>query len=332
MTTASSAERDLAALVPGPGSMIWRHASDPRILAAAAYGLLLQLAHPTVAHGVREHSVYQRDPIGRLLRSTDYLTVMCFGGPDAALRTARALRQMHKRIKGISTDGRPYHAFEPEAWAWVHVTLADAMIAGNRHFARPMSDDERERFYSEWRAVGAIVHVGENDLPEDWAGYCEYFDRMVADRLDDNDQVQQFLAFIRHDVRSPLPLLDERAWRVAWAPFGRLFWLATVGLLPAELRERFGVRWNAAREHEFRALTAASRATTPLMPAVTRVVSPENILRWRRDPIEREYLTPWTTGRNRTHWASSSSAAGGGATGPGASRSGSSAYSPSSCS
>jgi uncharacterized protein (DUF2236 family) len=285
MTTASPAERDLAALVPGAGSMIQRHASDPRILAAAAYGLLLQLAHPTVADGVREHSLYQRDPIGRLLRSTDYLTVMCFGGPDAALRTARTLRQMHQRIKGIGSGGRRYHAFEPEAWAWVHVTLGDAMIAGNRHFARPMPDDERERFYAEWRAVGAIVQVGENDLPDDWAGYSAYFDRMVADRLDDNDQVQQFLAFIRRDVRSPLPLLDGRPWRVAWSPFGRLFWLATVGLLPAELRERFGVRWTAVREGEFQALAAASRATTPLMPAVTRIVSPEHILRWRRDAI-----------------------------------------------
>jgi uncharacterized protein (DUF2236 family) len=297
MTTASSAGRDLAALVPGPGSMIWRHASDPRILAAAAYGLLLQLAHPTVADGVREHSVYQRDPIGRLLRSTDYLTVMCFGGPDAALRTARTLRQMHKRINGIGCDGRRYHAFEPEAWAWVHVTLADAMIAGNRHFARPMPDLERERFYAEWRAVGALVHVGENDLPDDWAGYRDYFDRMVADRLDDNDQVQAFLAFIRREVLSPLPLFDGRPWRVVWAPFGHLFWLATVGLLPPELRERFGVRWTAVREREFRALAAASRATTPLMPAATRIVSPENILRWRRDHIEREYLAPLRSSR-----------------------------------
>lgn len=290
MTASSSAEQELAALVPGPGSMIWRHAGDPRILWAAAYGLLLQLAHPTVAAGVREHSRYQRDPIGRLLRSTDYLTVMCFGGPELALRTARTLRQMHAQIKGIGPGGRRYHAFEPEAWAWVHVTLAEAMIAGNRHFARPMRDDERERFYAEWRAVGAIVQVGEHDLPDDWAGYRGYFDRMVAERLEDNDQVQEFLAFMRHEVLSPLPLLDRRLGRVAWAPFGRVFWLATVGLLPAELRERFGVRWNAVREREFRALAAASRATTPLMPAVTRIVSPENILRWRRDPIERQYL------------------------------------------
>jgi uncharacterized protein (DUF2236 family) len=284
------AEADLAALVPGPTSMIWRYASDPRILAASAYALVLQLAHPTVAHAVREHSVYQRNPIGRLLRSTDYLAVMCFGRPDAALRSARALREMHKRIKGVAPDGRSYHAFEPEAWAWVHVTLADAMIAGNRNFARAMSEDEREQFYAEWRAVGRLVQVGEADLPGDWAGYREYFDRMVADRLEDNDQVQSFLEFIRREVRSPLPMLDGWAWRVAWAPFGQLFWLVTVGLLPPELRERFGVDWSFGRESEFRALSAASRVTTPLMPAVTRVISPENILRWRRGPIGREFL------------------------------------------
>ncbi|MGH2714019.1 MAG: oxygenase MpaB family protein [Thermoleophilaceae bacterium] len=272
--------------------MIRRYASDPRILAAAAYGLLLQLAHPTVAHGVREHSGYQRDPLGRLLRSTDYLTVMCFGGADAALRCARALREMHERIKGVAPDGRRYDAFEPEAWAWVHVTLGDAMISGNRHFASPMSDDQRERFYSEWRAVGRLVQVGEADLPGDWAGYREYFDHMVADRLEDNDQVQQFLAFIQRDIRSPLPVLDGLAWRLAWTPFGRLFWVATVGLLPPELRERFGVRWTGVREREFRALAAASRATTPLMPAVRYVISPEHALRWRRESIERAYAAP----------------------------------------
>jgi uncharacterized protein (DUF2236 family) len=55
--------------------------------------------------------------------------------------------------------------------------------------------------------------------------------------------------------------------------------------MPDDERERFGVRWTAVREGEFQAFAAASRATTPLMPAVTRIVSPEHILRWRRDAI-----------------------------------------------
>jgi uncharacterized protein (DUF2236 family) len=63
-----------------------------------------------------------------------------------------------------------------------------------------------------------------------------------------------------------------------------------VGLLPSELRDRFGVQWTRARQTRFQALGAIARAADPLMPAVNRIYSPENVLRWRRASIEREYL------------------------------------------
>ena len=138
--------------------------------------------------------------------------------------------------------------------------------------------------------MGGLLGVREPDLPVDWRGYREYFDRMVAERLEDSDTVREFLRYLRRDVRCPLPLLDGRVWRLAWAPAGELAWAATVGLLPPELRERFGVRWTGARETQFQALGALARAAGPLMPAVNRVYSPENVLRWRRASIEREYL------------------------------------------
>jgi uncharacterized protein (DUF2236 family) len=283
-------DEEVAALVPAPGSMVWRCGRDPRVLGAAGYALLLQIAHPTVAAGVSQFSDYQSDPLGRFLRSLDYLTVMVFGGPDAAATTAGTLRRMHRRIKGTAADGRRYHALEPEAWAWVHATLGDASLAGTQHFARPLSPAEREQFYAEWRAMGRLVGVGERDLPVDWRGYREYLDRMVAERLEDSDTVQGFLTYLRRDVRCPVRLLDGPVWRLAWAPAGELAWTATVGLLPPALRDRFGVRWTRAGETRFQALGAMSRAAGPLMPAVNRVYSPENALRWRRASIEREYL------------------------------------------
>ena len=35
----------------------------------AGYALVLQVAHPTVAAGVEEHSRYRQDPWGRLVRT-----------------------------------------------------------------------------------------------------------------------------------------------------------------------------------------------------------------------------------------------------------------------
>jgi uncharacterized protein (DUF2236 family) len=290
-------DEEIAALVPGPGSMIWRCGSDPRALGAAGYALLLQIAHPTVAAGVSQFSDYRSDPFGRLLRSIDYLMLMAFGGPDAAAKTARTLREMHRRIRGRTPDGRRYHALEPEAWAWVHVTLGDAAIAGIQHFARPMADAERAQFYGEWRRIGRLLDVRDRDLPSDWSGYRDYFDRMVAEQLEDSETVQEFLDYLRRDVLPPLRLLRGPMWRLAWAPAGHVSWVAAVGLLPPELRDRFGVRWTRTCEREFQALGAVSRAAGPLIPVVNRVYSPERILRRRREAIEREYLARPTESR-----------------------------------
>ena len=35
---------------------------------------------------------------------------------------------MHKRIKGVRPDGERYHALEPRPYAWVHATLAEAIV------------------------------------------------------------------------------------------------------------------------------------------------------------------------------------------------------------
>jgi uncharacterized protein (DUF2236 family) len=57
--------------MPGihPRTITWRRAGDARVLIAAGYALLLQVSHPTVGAGVSEHSQFQRDPWGRLLRA-----------------------------------------------------------------------------------------------------------------------------------------------------------------------------------------------------------------------------------------------------------------------
>ena len=62
--------------------------------------------------------------------------------------------------------------------------------------------------------------------------------------------------------------------------------LASVGLLPAVLRRRFGVRWTRANELELRAVSSGLRAMTPLMPSWLRNTGP-GYLRWREEEIAR---------------------------------------------
>jgi uncharacterized protein (DUF2236 family) len=279
-------EEELPSLVPTPDSILWRRAGDARVMATAGYALILQVAHPTVGAGVREHSDYASDPWGRLLRTLDYVHVMVYGGPRAAGETGRRLREMHRRIRGVAPDGRRYHALEPEAFAWVHATLIDAIVAGHQRFARPLRPDQVERMYAGWLDLGRLVGLRAGELPADWTAFRAYFDAMVSERLEDNDVVHGVLEMLAHPAQSPIPLLPSGAWRLTWLPFGRLFTLATVGVLPSALRARFGLPWTWAQELELTALGRASRAATPLMPASLRNVGPP-FLKWRQRSIAR---------------------------------------------
>ncbi|HEY1359909.1 MAG TPA: oxygenase MpaB family protein [Thermoleophilaceae bacterium] len=277
---------EAAELVPRPGSFVWRYAGDARLLTTAGYALLLQVSHPTVGAGVTEHSDFKSDPWGRLFRTLDYTYSMSYGGPRLASEIGGRVFELHKQIRGVKPNGERYHALEPEAYAWVHATLADAIVTGNRRFGLRMPLADIERFWEEWRGMGRIVGVDTRELPDRWSGFRTYFERMVSERLEDTEAVQDVLATLSNPARPPHPLLTDLTWRAARLPVARMLSAATVGLLPSRLRERFGVRWTRANELELRALGASSRALTPLMPEWLRNTGP-GYLRWRREALQR---------------------------------------------
>jgi len=273
---------------PPRGSIAWRYASDARTMTGAGAALILQVAHPTVAAGVREHSNFQEDPWGRLLRTLDHVNLLIYGGPEAARATGERLREMHKRIKGVAPDGRRYHALEPEAYAWVHATLAWVIVDAHRRFGRPMRPDQAERFYAEWRALGGLLRVRERDLPETWPAFEAYVHRMVDERLSDNDVVQTVLRTLSAPAQSPAPWLPDGAWRVLRVPAARVLELTTAALLPARLRSRVGLHLGTRERAELRLLGGVSRRATPVMPAALRRTGP-GYLQLRHEAIAREH-------------------------------------------
>src|SRR4051794_20182245 len=281
-------EPDWDRLAVGRGSVVWRYGSDARtLITGSGAALLLQVAHPTVAAGVREHSDFERDPWGRLWRPLDFVNVFVYGTPAQAAQAGRRLREMHRAIKGVDPSGRRYHALEPEAYAWVHATLGEAIVGSHQHFGRRMRRDEVERFYAEWRALGRLLGVRDRDLPGDWSGFRAYVDAMVDERLEDNDVVQTVIRTLRSPAPPPyLAGLPPSAWRVLRLPAARASELATIALLPQRLRTRVGLRLGPREARELRAFAALSRAATPLMPASLRRMGP-TYLRVRRKAIKR---------------------------------------------
>ncbi len=277
---------EIPALVAKPGSVLWRYGGDARLLGAGAYAILLQVGHPTVGAGVSEHSDFRGDPWGRLLRTLDYSYVMTYGGPAMAGEMGKRIREMHKHIKGVKPDGERYHALEPEAYAWVHATLAHSIVRTHELMGTPIPADEIDVFYAEWRRGGRLIGVRERDLPETWDEFGEYFDQMVAERLERTAAVDEVLESLAEPTRPDLPFLPEAAWRVARIPAAHQITLITGGLLSPRLRDLYGVEWTPSKQRQLQIISAASRAATPLLPSTLRNVGPR-YLRWRREAIAR---------------------------------------------
>lgn len=277
---------DWPSLAPHAGTITWRYAGDARLLVAAGYALVLQVSHPTVGAGVSEHSQFRHDPWGRLLRTLDYTYTMVYGGPCAAGAMGLRIRSFHKQIRGVRPDGRRYHALEPEPYAWVHATLAEAIVVAHERFGRPLVNEQREQFWAEWRALGRMLGVRDRDLPADWLGFRAYVAEMSADTLQHTSAVDEVLEALAQPTPPALAPLRGPGWAAVRAPLGHLLRLTTVGLLTPELRGRFDVRWTRANEVELRALGAALRSATPLMPSWLCNTG-SSYLRWRREAIAR---------------------------------------------
>lgn len=271
-------------LLVGPESVSWQRASDVRLYLVMVYALLLQVAHPTVGAGVRDYSDFERRPWHRLLRTIDYVTLLVYGGPQA-IAGGRCLRELHKRFTGVREDGERYHALEPDAYAWVHATLINTYVVGHAHFGNPMRSHELEQFYGEYRRLGRLIGVREGDLPDRWAGFREYFDRMTSEELVHNESVDRVLRAIRR-IPPPPVRVPDLAWRAVRVPAADALRLGAIGPMSPPLRARLDIPWSRRDELRFRALGAWSRGLGPLLPSRLKITGPAQ-LRWRAEAIER---------------------------------------------
>src|SRR5437763_1763799 len=145
------------------GTATWKYFGDFRDALLAGQVLVLQVAHPVVAAGVRDHSDYTGDPWTRLMRTGASLSIYVYGGPAGARVEATRLRELHRTFTGVS-DGRRYSALDPGAYAWVHATLVKVPVDVQRFFGRPLRQSELDEYYAQMCDIGRLLGVRERDL------------------------------------------------------------------------------------------------------------------------------------------------------------------------
>jgi uncharacterized protein (DUF2236 family) len=227
------------------------------LLLGGGRALLMQLAHPSVAAGVDEHSDFRSAPLRRLRRTIRTTMAIVFGDQETAMAAARAVNKVHARVRGAT-----YNALDPDLLLWVHATLADTSLATYETLVKPLSPDERDDFHQEFKRFGELLGIPHERFPDSYADFEAYMDEMMSSsgpvRVDERAR-----ALAQHVLRPKLHLLPG----AAMVPFE----IVTAGLLPSTLRDQYGLPWGAAQRRAYRIAVQGLRRVVAVTPPVLRV-------------------------------------------------------------
>ncbi len=212
----------------GPRSVTWPVIGDAAAFVGGVRALLVQAAHPEVVAGVADHSRYRDDPLGRLSRTSAYVTATAFGAMPEVERAVELVRRAHRPVAGVSHRGREYAADAPDLAAWVHNALTDSFLTAYRRFGEAdLSDADADRFVTEQAALGRLLDA--DPVPETAGGLAAWIGGHPA--VGPSPGMTEAVRFLRSP---PLPAYARPVYRVLFA--------AAVATLPERLRDVLGLR------------------------------------------------------------------------------------------
>lgn len=261
-------------------SVLRRAVSESVGLLGGGRSLLLQIAHPKIAAGVADYSDFQSDPLARLERTLDITLGIILGDRKHAEEVLRRFHTMHASIKGELRHaagpypaGESYYAHDPELKLWVHATLIDGTLLVYERFVRPLSAEERLRYYEDSKLLAQRFGIPNSMVPPTLREFGEYMREML-----DGD----ILAVTDTTRRLARDVLYPNVWAVARTA-GPLARFVTAGLLPPRLREAYGFRWDERRQAVLDSLSRAIRLGLPILPPQLRLMPHAGggqVLRW----------------------------------------------------
>lgn len=222
-----------------PTDAPWVVHADFGTLVGGIRALLMQALHPGSLTGVKNHSRYESDPLGRLAGTIRWLTVTTFGSKTAVANEAGRVNRLHTRVVGeytkVTGEKVPYKAADQDLLLWVHIAFMESFLVAHqmystREIPRGKFATGADNYVAQWSVSVAPLGLSKCPLTE-----RELEDEIKAINkaglLAATADTQRVVAFIKNP---PLPSLAKPIYRL-------LFDAAVVSLRP-EFRAMLGLR------------------------------------------------------------------------------------------
>ena len=232
--------------------------------------VLLQLAHPLVAAGVAQHSGFAGGPLDyvrRTRRTVCAMLALTFGSAEEMREHADRINAIHRRVHGVlhqSTRlypaGTRYSATDPELLRWVHATLIESQLRAYELFVGRLTADEKDQYCAEAAAVAPLLNIPDAFLPTDVAALERYLDAMYSSSIIE----------VTGSARTLAQTLLRPAGGRMIEPVMVLGRLATIGLLPSDIRVAYGFPWDGRRQRRLLRAASVLRGIRRVVPPVLR--------------------------------------------------------------
>lgn len=213
-----------------PTDAPWVVHADFGTLVGGIRALLMQALHPGSLTGVKNHSRYESDPLGRLAGTIRWLTVTTFGSKTAVANEANRVNRLHDRVTGEYTKGTgetvPYKAADKDLLLWVHIAFMESFLVAHQMYSRkPIPKGNAatgaDNYIAQWSI--SVAPLGLENCPMN----SEELDREIqklysAGALVSTPDTEKVVQFIKNP---PLPASSKPI-------YGLLFDAAVVSLRP----------------------------------------------------------------------------------------------------
>lgn len=254
----------------GRDRVLDRFLADSTPVVAGGRAILLQIADPVVAAGVRRHSDFARRPQQRLAHTLMYVYAVVLGTPsDVAIATA-FVNRAHRPVAGADDADRQL---------WVAATLYDSALRAHEAFGDPVSPELAQRVLDAYEPLGAALRVPAGRWPDSVAAFEEYWTGTLA-ALHVTDDARAVVRDLLHPRFAPL-------WVRAAMPLVRV---VTVGMLPDDVRAQYGFAWGPREQRRWDRVAAGLRRFRAVVPGpLLRLPGP--LLLWQMRRIAKRYLS-----------------------------------------
>ncbi len=282
----------------GPDSLTWKYFGDWRGMLQGPWAGSMQNMHPQLGAAVEEHSIFFQERWPRLLRSLYPIGGVVFDG-DRAPQTAAQVRDYHVDIKGVDTQGRRYHALNPDVFYWAHSTFFVGTLIVADRFCGGITEAEKRQLFDEHIQWYAMYGMSMRPVPKTWEEFQDYWQYMCTEVLENNKAARDVLDLTELPKPPFASWMPDEVWaaqRKLLAPF--FVWF-TVGLYDPPVRKLMGYGWSRRDEWFHRRFCDVVSATFSLIPRRARM-HPRPRAGWDRATgrIPADSPLPETSARN----------------------------------